>query len=42
MEIESGGNWARMFLSGDIDVSWMETHQEQIDRLCTVSLRMWC
>lgn len=34
MEIESGGNWARVFLSGDIDVHWLETHQEQIDRLC--------
>ena len=34
MEIESGGNWARVFLSGGIDMSWLETHQEQIDRLC--------
>ena len=34
MEIESGGNWARVSLSGEIDMHWVETHQEQIDRLC--------
>ena len=34
MEIESGGNWARVSLSDDIDLHWLETHQEQIDRLC--------
>jgi anti-sigma B factor antagonist len=34
MKVESGGNWARVSLCGEIDMQWLETHQEQIERLC--------
>ena len=35
MEIESDANWARVTLSGDIDLHWVEQHQEDIEGLCT-------
>lgn len=34
MEIELGVNWARIVLSGDVDIAWVEHHQDKFDRLC--------
>jgi anti-sigma B factor antagonist len=34
MRIESGNNWARVFLSGDVDMAWVEQHQDEFDSLC--------
>jgi len=34
MEIEWGTNWARVVLSGEIDMAWAEQHQDKFDCLC--------
>ena len=34
MEIESSGNWVRASLAGEIDMYWLQSQREQVDRLC--------
>jgi len=34
MEIEWGDSWARVTLSGDVDLQWIETHEEALNDLC--------
>ena len=34
MNVDLAENWLQLSLSGEIDMAWMEQHQDKIDALC--------